>query len=47
MSFTVGKHSAPTLVIIALVTVVAALVYLGTARSHSYRSVAAPVDSQN
>jgi len=46
MTFTAGKRCAPTLVIIALVIIVAALVYLVTAKSHHYRPIAAPVDSR-
>jgi len=45
MTFTAGKRCAPTLVIIALAIIVAALVYLVTAKSHHYRPVAAPIDS--
>jgi len=46
MPFTAGKRCAPTLVIIALVIIVAALVYLLTAKSHHYRPIAAPIDSR-
>jgi|HubBroStandDraft_2_1064218.scaffolds.fasta_scaffold298143_1 hypothetical protein len=45
MPFTAGKRSGPTLVIIALAIIVAALVYLVTVKSHHYRPVAAPIDS--
>jgi hypothetical protein len=47
MSFTVGKHSAPTLVIIALVIIVVTLAYLVTAKSHSYNPGAAPTEFHN
>jgi hypothetical protein len=47
MSFTVGKHSAPTLVIIALVIIVVTLAYLVTAKSHSDSPGAAPIEFQN
>jgi hypothetical protein len=44
MSFTAGKHVAPTFLFIVAVIIVAALVYLGRAKSHSYRPSAAPMD---
>ncbi len=44
MSFTAGKYSAPTLVILVAVIIIAALVYFGRAKSHSYRPSAAPVN---
>jgi hypothetical protein len=44
MSFTAGKHVTPTLVIIVAVIIFAALLYLGRARSHSYRPSATPVN---
>jgi hypothetical protein len=46
MSFTVGKHSAPTLVIIAMVIIVVTLAYLVTAKSHSSPG-SAPIEFQN
>jgi len=46
MTFTAGKHCSPTLVIIALVIIVAALVYLVTAKSHHYNPVSAPIDAR-
>jgi hypothetical protein len=46
MTFTAGKRCSPTLVIIALVIIVAALVYLVTAKSHHCRPVAAPIDAR-
>jgi len=47
MSFTVGKRCAPTLLIIALVTIVAFLAFLLTAKSHESRPEAAPLHSPN
>ena len=45
MTFTAGKRRAPTLVIIALVIIVAALAYLVTA-SHHYRHTPTPINSR-
>jgi hypothetical protein len=47
MSFTVGKRCAPTLLIIALVIIVAFLTFLLTAKSPESRPKAAPVHSPN
>jgi|HubBroStandDraft_1064217.scaffolds.fasta_scaffold1247547_1 hypothetical protein len=47
MSFTVGKHSAPTLIIIALVIIVVTLAYLVTTKSHSYSPNVAHIELQN
>jgi hypothetical protein len=48
MSFTAGKRCAPTLIILALVTIVAFLVFLATAKSHAPRpKVNAPLHSPN
>jgi hypothetical protein len=47
MSFTVGKRSAPTLIIIALVIIVVTLAYLVTTKGHSYSPNVAPIELQN
>jgi hypothetical protein len=47
MSFTVGKHAAPTLIVIALVIVVISLAFLATAKNHDNPSNIAPTHSQN
>ncbi len=44
MSFTVGKRSAPTLIIIAPVIIVVTLAYLVTTKGHSYSPNVAPIE---